>query len=411
MIIDPTKVMVIHNTSYPSSLTAANYYVAARSLNPSYIQGYAFGTVEVIPLASRDAFISGTLTQIRDYINANGIQGIVLSINCPGYLTIDSGVFAPSSYERSLCKIIGNARHYVSLGGNNFTYNDQFVIPKNTGWPIGNPAPGNQWSHASFCKPLENNVPLYDPRQIVMGDGLLPIPCGRMGYKQINNLGSDSSSLAAKHVDDAVWFEKNGNPALESMLVGMSDRTTDGWISWGNFFHAYKLLEGRMATIHTYDGNYANAANAKYTARSWGFTKPPITISNQANFLTGSGPLLSLWGWLGGGLENTGSAYLPSVSFKRGSWMAELTSSDPSKYSLNAGACACICPLHEPFSSGLPEASGFLTLLMRGMCFMEAEFGSNGSSIMMTEAWGDPLYTPFNLLRVIQRSNYSNAIT
>lgn len=398
--------MVIHNTTYANSLTAANYYVAARGLSASHVQGYALGSVDIIPLASRDAFISGTLTQIRDYIDANGIEGVVLSINCPRTLTVDSGGLPAESYQKSLCKIIGNARHYVSLGGSNSTYANDFVIPANTGWPIPNPNPGNQWNHVSPRQPLLTNQRIYDLRQIVMSDGLLPIPCGRMGWKTAGSVGSDSLALAKQHVDDAVWFENNGNPANEPVLIGMSDRATDGYISFGNFFHAYKLLEGRGPLLHTYEGNYAGTAARTYSARPWGFTKPNITITNQVGFLTGGGPVHSLWGWLGGGLENTGNVYLPSVSFKRGSWMYEATSTAVSQYSLGAGACACIAPLSEPLTAGIPETSSFLEHLMRGMCFMEAEMATTSGSLMVSETWGDPLYSPFTKLRVIQKSNY-----
>lgn len=395
--------MVVHNTQYANSKTVADYYAAVRGLDTAHVQGYDFGTADIITSpTNRNAFRNGVLTQIRDYIQANGIEGVAVSINCPLRYEFDETISPDYDGEASFCRVIGGADRIVTLGGNTQPFNQMNIMGGTaTYWPPGS-TNGKFWvtqrlqiypTFPAYC---------YDYRvngKIPINDGAGPIaytyvPCGRIGYHV--GMGSDDAALAMRCIDDAVWFEQNGNPAAETMLFGFSSRA--GTIMWGNVWQAYHYLTGRI-NCETYDGNFNNSSGSKYSTHAWGFEKPAITIANQATWLQGGGPTKILWGWLGAGFENNGAAYLPSVSFRRGAWMFEATSSNVSGISLTAGACAAVCPVQEPYTDGLPEISGLTWLLLHGFSLEEATICSTLTSTYggrSIEVWGDPFYSPLN---------------
>lgn len=407
MILDPTKTVVIYNTADTSggSQSVAEYYAAARNLG--HVLGVDLGLTYVIPYASMPAFRVGALTTIRDYLDANAIEGVVLSINCPKMA--QARPYTDWTDISSLCKIIGNCWDVIATAD---------TQPKNTLyrgiWRMTALDGSYDAAYQSFnvyesALSYDYNVAApvsprrIDWRQSPHYGGTKTIPCGRLGLP--TGTFADDATLALRCIDDAVWYERNGDPGASTMLFGLSSRGADpatyAPLTVGNVAFAHHVLASLVCGVEVYDGNYAGVAGTKYAAHNWQFAQPTITIPDAVTFLAGSGPVKSVWGWLGTGAENTGTAFTGSVQFERGGWMFESTSTDVSKHALSVGACACICPVTEPGVSGLPEIGGLSRQLARGMSMMEAELCSGAPQFVQVsglyaEAWGDPLYTPFS---------------
>lgn len=402
MIANPKKLMVIHNTQYANSLTAAQYYAAARGLDTAHIQGYDLGTSDTITSpTARDAFRAGALAAINTYIINNNIEAVLLSICCPAGYDTGDGSGLPI---KSLCRVIGDAPQVLAGIATTGPRCDKPNLQQTEYGPGGVVGTHVPWYRirlfntnavsSGYCTDWRNaangtqwGAPYYKQ-----------IPCGRLGYHNAD-LSTDSLATAQRCVDDAVWFEQNGNPANEPFLFGFSDRTA--LMEQGNIWDAWNMLHEHVGTVHAYDGDYANLAATKYAARNWSWPQPAITIPDQATWLMGGGPNIELWGWLGTGLNNNNDVYLPSVTFKRGSWMFESTSQFVSKHAIPAGACAAILPLAEPTSTGLPEISGLVYFLLRNFSLEEATIATmsfNGSADQC-EVWGDPYYSPLNKVR------------
>lgn len=399
MITNPKKLMVIYNSNaatITNSLAAAQYYAAARNLDTTHIQGYDFGiAANIVGAAARDAFRAGALTQIRDYIINNSIEAVLLSIGCPeSYDTVD-GTATP---YKSLCRVIGDAAGILAgvatTGPHCGKPNRQLV----TYGPQGNAATHKSWTQVKMrIGNTDAHGYSYDYRT-APNVGAKQTPCGRLGFHNADPT-TDSLAVAQRCVDDAIWFERNGNPADEPFLFGFSDRAA--LLEQGNIYDAWRQLHEHVGTVHVYDGDYLNAANTKHVAQNWSWSLPDVTIPDQATWLMGGGPNIELWGWLGTGFNNNNNAYLPSVTFKRGGWMFESTSSFVSRHAIMAGACAAIGPLGEPFTPGLPEIGGLVYFLLRNFSLEEATIATmsyNGSADQC-EVWGDPYYSPLNKIR------------
>lgn len=408
MILNPGKVLVIYNTSDASgnSQAVAEYYAAARGLG--HVQGYALGLVGRIAYASMAGFRSGVLTDIQTYIDANGIEGIVLSINCPRDAFVQNG----STYNEvaSLCKIIGNCWRVTATADTK-----PYVTLARSPWGATDVDGSNDGSSQKFMVIEAAASGTFDPNaapsrrvydwRLAQTGSTDTLPCGRLGY--FTGSFNDDVTLAERCIDDALWFEQNGNLASEPMLFGLSSRggnpaLSGGYapLTYGNVYGAYRLLHDQVGAVHTYEGNSAGSAGCKYEDDSWGFAKPPISITDQVAFLAGNGPVVDVWGWLGTGAENIGNVWTGSVVWRRGGWMFESTSTDVSKHALLNGACACVIPVTEPTTSGLPEITGMTRQLLRGFSLMEAEMCSLPTSFLgpyyscYSEVWGDPLYSP-----------------
>jgi hypothetical protein len=408
MIINPKKILVCYNTAAgisaqarADSQEAAEYYATMRNLDPVHVQGFDFGSVDTIAAPTgRDAFRAGALAAIDAYITANAIEGVLLSINCPsGY-----GTGAAETYpNKALCRVVGDSTRILAGAA---TQGPLCGLPNyaTETYGPGEDATKEPWYRVRL-RVANNATPpfCYDIRNaanntIWGAPHYKQTPCGRLGY---HSGFSDSLSIAKRCVDDAVWFEQNGNPANEPFLFGFSTRTTDGFLGQGHIWDAYRQLHAHVGAVHTYDGNWNNTASRKYAANDWSWEQPEITIPDQATWLMGGGPNIELWGWLGTGFENNGSAYLSSVTFKRGAFMFESTSAKVSHHSLPNGACACIIPYTEPTTAGLPEIGGLVYFMLRGFSLEEATIATmiySGNS-EMAEVWGDPYYSPLNKIR------------
>lgn len=412
MILDKEKVFVIYNTDDASgdSQTVAEYYATARGLTSAYVQGFALGTTDVILYAAAAAYRAGVLTDIKTAIDAAGdIEGIVISINCPIEVDLDNAV---GNYldKASLCKTIGSidrvvgAPNVLPLIDVELTYRDiDYIDGQNEGPTYDavdvmrrhyGPSTGGTLGAPEH---LKDGTPVPDWRNAGSLRGEKTLPCGRLGH---HSGFTDSAVLAIRCIDDAIWFEQNGDPSISPILIGMAERATN--LLHCNGYDVYHLLNGKISPIHTYDGDYGNNASSKYAAHNYTYDLPVITIPDQATWLSGGGPVIDLWGWLGTGFENNGDVYKDSVNFLRGAWMFESTSTDVSSNSLLNGACCSIGPIMEPTVSGVPTINGLARMLLQGYSMMEAEMCSyplaSAQISWHPEVWGDPLYTPMGAL-------------
>ena len=403
MITNPKKLMAIYNSNaatVANSLAAAQYYAMARNLDPAHIQGYDLGEAANISGATnRDAFRAGALTQIRDYIINNSIEAVLLSIGCPAHMDTVDGTGTSS---KSLCRVIGDAPRVlagVATTGPACGKPNRQATVYGRG---GSAAIHKSWTQVRMrIGNTDTSGYGYDYRTVPDSTSFgasKQTPCGRLGYHN-GDPTTDSLALAQRCVDDAIWFEQNGNPADEPFLFGFADRSA--LLEQGNIWDAWQQLHEHVGIAHVYDGDYLNAANTKHAAQNWSWELPEVTILNQAAWLMGGGPNIELWGWLGAGFNNNDNAYLPSVSFKRGGWMFESTSSFVSKYAIPAGACAAIGPIGEPYPPGLPEIGGLVYFLLRNFSLEEATVATmsyNGNADQC-EVCGDPYYSPLNKIR------------
>ena len=79
--IDPTKVVVVYDTTEANELDLVNAYVTARGLDSNHIYPVALGTT--YDTSSIDDILTGFLTALGDYVVANDIEAICCSPNCP----------------------------------------------------------------------------------------------------------------------------------------------------------------------------------------------------------------------------------------------------------------------------------------------------------------------------------------
>lgn len=398
MIANPKKLMLIHNTRFANSLTAAQYYASKRGCDTAHIQGYDLGiAANIVGATDRDAFRAGALTQIRNYILANGIEAVLLSIGCPGQMDTVNGTATP---YKSLCRVIGDADRILNGVATTGPNCGKPNLQETAYGPDGVAGTHKSWTRVRMrvAGPANSGYG-YDYRTVANYNGVYKqTPCGRLGYHEADPAG-DSLTIAQRCVDDAVWFEQNGNPASEPFLFGFSDRA--GLLEQGNIWEAWNQLHEHVGTVHVYDGNFQNAALSKYSAQNWSWSLPTVTISDQATWLLGGGPALELWGWLGTGLENNVFNWLPSATFKRGGWMFESTSTFGSRSCINRGGCAAIGPMSEPYAAGLPEIGSLVYFLLRNFSLEEATIATmsyNGPADQC-EVWGDPYYSPLNKIR------------
>lgn len=426
MKLDKAKVMVIYNTNASvasMSEEVADYYIAARELDATHKQGYDFGTSTVISSTTTPTYAAfmttgGILEAIRSYISANNIEGVVLSTNLPHMGYFDETQIGASAYlgRASLGKIIGCSDYLfqryptdntakpeqgLSMGEVGVT---EKVIDDFYGTPVT--AGGNSGFKVVTCRTATgdygNDPFAYDwrdsPAVTVNSIVCNIVPCGRLGYGKVT-VTNDIRTEAKRMIDDAVWAESNVSPKTAPIVVGFSQRNGgEPSLAIGQYYAAYRLLvDAGISNLHTYEGNYDDAASSKYSAGTHTWPLPSISITNQVEFLSGNRATpLDVWGWIGAGHENNGTVYTGSVSFQRGAWMFEATSSAVSHGCLQNNGCAAVIPMQEPETAGIPETSGFVWHLLHGASMMEAELMSTGVSWPVpSEVHGDPLYTPF----------------
>lgn len=402
-MIDWSKTAVIHNTQYANSQTVAEYYATARGIPAGNVQGFALGTASTIGTtnATRDTFRNGVLTDIRDYCTANAIESVALSICCPRFyghdpenLTRPEGIYNSDRYS-AFCRTISDADRIVTVGGAQAA---RTLMPINSSHTLNF---GGAKSATGFR--LKNGtVFIFDWRDATLTAAYDHVFCGRLGYST-GTLSTDSVSLAERCIDDAIWYEENGDPATSPIIFGMSTRTT--YLEHGNVYAAWRnaVNTGCRNTLK-YDGDHDNTPSSKWSGHDWGYDEPEWDIPDTQVWLNGGGPLFDMWGCLGTGLENNAGEVsdlaVNSVNIQRGAWVFESTSTNVSGQCIPHGLTAAICPLQEPYSNGVPEISGLMQYLLMGFSIEEAcVMSCSYTQACSTEVWGDPYYTPFKNLK------------
>lgn len=400
-MINWSKVAVFYNTQYAASQEVAEYYADARGIPAGNVQGFALGTNAIIGTtnATRDTFRNGVLTAIRDFCATNLIEAVALSICCPrryGHnpeYVLQVGEFDPKKYS-AFCRTISDADRIVTLGGSQAA---QTLMPINTSHSMT-----FDGAKTAIGFRLKNGVNfIFDWREATLTAAYDHVFCGRLGYGT-GTIAADSVELAKRCIDDAIWYETNGDPTISPIIFGMSTRTT--YLEHGNVYAAWrKAVNAGCKNTLKYNGDHDNAPGSKWSGHSWGYPEPEWDIPDTAIWLHGGGPIFPMWGCLGTGLENNGgevaSLAVNSVDIQRGAWVFESTSSNVSGQCIPHGLTAAVCPLQEPFSTGVPEISGFMQYLLMGFSIEEAcVMSCSFSQACSTEVWGDPYYTPFNNL-------------
>ena len=227
-------------------------------------------------------------------------------------------------------------------------------------------------------------------------------------------MGSDDDTLAIRCIDDAIWYEQNGDPANSPMMFGMSTRAV--YMAHGNVYAAWKhaVNLGLKNTLR-YNGNHDGSASSKWAGADWGYPEPSWSVVDAASWLNAGGPALDIWGWVGTGMENYAGDMVEmpdnSAVIKRGAWVFEATSGNVSGQLIPHGICAAICPVHEPYSNGIPEISGLVNYLLLGFSLEEAaQMSCDYSFASSAEVWGDPFYVPFNRLSYYRRLRHNSSI-
>jgi hypothetical protein len=401
-MIDWTKVAVIYNSQYANSQDVAEYYADARGINPAFVQGYDLGTglIAGTTNAARDTFRNGPLTAIRDFCTENSIEAVAVSICCPrryGYnpeYVLQQGEYDTKQYS-AFCRAITDADRIVTLGG---------TRPAKPLLRIAYQILSFGGTKTTSCMRLTDvagNL-IFDWRGADLLESYRHILCGRLGHAA-ETLATDDVALAKRCIDDALWYEINGDPTQSPIMFGMSTRI--GGLSHGNVYAAYRsAINTGLKNLLTYDGNFNNNPDSKWAADDWGYSEPTWTIPDTGVWFGGGGPIVDIWGCVGTGLENNAGAVgnLPvnSVNIQRGAWVFESTSSNVSGVCIPHGLTAAVCPVQEPYGNGVPEISGLFHYLLMGFsieeaCVMSCEHTFSSS----TEVWGDPFYTPFKRLK------------
>lgn len=398
-MIDWDKVAVIHNTQYANSQEVAEYYATARGIPAGNVQGFALGTAAIIGStnASRDTFRNGVLTNIRDYCSSNGIEAVALSICCPRRYGHDPenvtrpGVVYASDRYSAFCRAISDADRIVTVGGSQAA---QTLLPVNASFQMN----FGGTKSASGIRLNNGTSFLFDWRGATLSAAYDHVFCGRLGYGN-ETISADSVALAKRCIDDAIWYETNGNPATSPIIFGMSTRT--GYLEHGNVYAAWrKAVNAGCLNTLKYNGDHDNSAGSLWSAHDWGYAEPSWDIPDTQVWLNGGGPVFDMWGCLGTGLENNAGEVanlaVNSVSIQRGAWVFESTSSNVSGQCIPHGLTAAVCPVQEPFSTGVPEISGFMQYLLMGFSMEEAcVMSCRYTGACSTEVWGDPFYSPF----------------
>lgn len=407
-MIDWSKVAVFHNTQYANSQEAAEYYATARGISAGNVQGFAMGTGVIAGTtnATRDTFRNGVLTDMRDFCTANGIEMVVLSICCPrryGHnpeYVLQQGEFDPYKYS-AFCGAISDADRIVTLGGAQAA--EKLLNVGNFYLNFG----GAKTALAMRLRSggnlaTDSGTPIFDWRGSTLTANYKHVFCGRLGYAT-SALADDSVALAKRCVDDAIWYEANGNPQTSPVMFGMSTRVT--LLEHGNVYSAWRsAVNTGIRNTLSYNGNHDGEASSKWAADDWGYPEPEWSISDTPAWLHGDGPVKDIWGCVGTGMENNAGDIIQmpvtSANIQRGAWVFESTSDNTSGQCIPHGLTAAICPVQEPYAVGVPEISGLVQYLLMGFSITEAaDMSSKYFQAISYEAWGDPLYKPFNNFR------------
>lgn len=403
--IDPSKVLLIVNSSVALSAQVADYYAQARNLGDHRIN-LALGTGSTINQAGR---YYDFIKPVGEYILAHDIECVLLSAGCPWrlldyrvglfpgeLLAADSGFgaaaswllnenFWVASYSRHL------SYHYGDIGL--MHYNDgELVRNSHNGNPVvvtSEPAApdGNIYAFAKYVNAIWPSViksiqsfPVHKGRSI---------PYGRIGLpKYAAAVPAESFAETKRMIDDALAAEQAG-PDSKIAAIGVHARVNSINPPWQ--WYAWELLRRRGLSANYYV-NAWGSASSEWFGKQPDYDYAALMAGNEA---------VEAWAWLGGAIMNepTANPYAASLQPVPGAWGFEATSNG-TRFAADLimrGGCAAIGSELEPFEQGLPDVASIASILARGYSLAEANWFTSPSPWRVS-VLGDPLYRPFRAL-------------
>ena len=400
MPISTNKVLIIYNLDEPDSLRVANYYISARGLNSANKLGFHWGTQSNINSGvgfntdGTDHLMAtyADVVTVANYINANAIEAVVLSILCP------AGIVNASSHVVSLENVMGSAQHWKQVGSivssqNAYNISDSITSKTNPSPPGGiysSSNPGGTFSYdvripTTFHWQGNNNWIPHGRIGIPQYAGNLPTETYDNSIGYINTALASEQSIASAaslpihyHYYDRYGYPQTGTATTErARLMAVSKGL------------AYQICR-ISGEINNNGSPYQNMADQwcvpadtySYDDLIHGRIKPP------------------LWGLLGDdyvwNFEQDGTPNVYTVI--PGAWGAGLQSYGGRDLAveilLNGGAAVTGC-VYEPQVQAQLTQEVFLNALLLGVSMMEAASYSNMLGGWMMTTLGDPLYRPF----------------
>jgi hypothetical protein len=427
-LIDPQKVLLIVDSSSTLSVQAADYYQAARglgshriSINMSADKSNGGSFTSGLG-ASATVLKSKYVDPVAAYIDANDIEGIVLSADVPErcYLPLTNTASA-QQYLVSFPQVLANARWFSSTGfvesgagqlSFSPTVNARVEVKgyyRNGMKPHIRPKlPGDTFALSdgfSIVNGVSNGVVLagrmFPLKRGFRGESqfeysLGAVPAGRLGLGLLSP-GRESLSLVQQIIDAAVAAEgrtwEQTKAAGRRFHVGLHNRYDQ--FAWSPVLPAY-LYE--MLSEEGFDTVYWTRTIPTDSPVHGIYTNPAYTYNSLITNGTANGG--AAWAFVGLAFANDGPGLTwPSrFQIQQGAWMLENTSfpQNPGVDLLMNGGVACMSNVTEPFTSGVPLIQYVLRNLMSGCSFMEANHHAGGGSKLFASVIGDPLYRPFS---------------
>ena len=390
------KVLLITNSSVSWSADLADYYIAARSLNPNHVKEFSLGTgTQVAGTDGADAatFYSNVIEDISPYIKANDIDAVIccgVPHKCESLPRVLDGL----TILTSTASVLAIAVHLTDVFGGMVARAESTVIDVFGGFTSPSLATSIDLSISyRFCDVYETftNGTLIDssarthrlkhPTKEVIAYGSLGIPL---------TFTTADFNLAKRCISDAI-IKTSG-----TVHVGMQDRITTNSVVTA--LTAYQSERVRQLCVkygvpvrHFIEPNGYNA--------DWPEQPPPASY-DSATMLAGTlDPVEDAWGMCGSGIDNeaVGAPYINSYNWVQGSWGYEATSIGMNlvRNMINNGACAGVGTWAEPQSSSVPIVDAFMQSLLSGQSMATAMLVSRINMPWYVDCWGDPLYRPF----------------
>lgn len=456
--LDRQKIAVVYNsnaTHEVESLAMADYYVAARGLNPALIVGYDFGTSAAISAGNYQtgSFFTGIITDFAAFCVTNSVQAVILSIKTMDKVSIPAGgevLDDGNGGKGSVCVTMAACHHFVEQGG--ITITNRSWVTNAAGTP--NPVP--------FDTGLAGYYNAYDDMDYVFYNdvvtngplGLLDVglahrygrfpnldyrlgerpysdsqptqynlmPSGRIGHPDTNVFATrgwtDSFDETKRLIDDAIFAEQRGYAANKNLPIVNLVLVRGGGAEALNVHstsipaHVLRGLGWDVTTCSKSESDTAELVDGAGNS----------ALDNNIDAATTAGEVLDLYNVLrdhtmqdfeegllpsplpvfcsmGTGLANQDDhVWISSVAPVRGWWHMTSTSF-PSRTlgsAITAGACAGIAGDIEPLSSAAMFLGEVYSSVLLGRSLMEGMHSANYNFFRVNQfAAGDPLYAPY----------------
>ncbi len=402
--IDPAKVILIVNSDQALSGQMADYYGAARGLNPAYRITKALGTGEVVggtDGADQQTFYDNVVVPVANFMDANETHAVVCSAEVPWRaLTVDD----PTNPPQNICCVATSS--YLGCA--------QFVRDTEGG-PIrgvevdGSP-PGGTGPKYDTIEPtgstdnsgifwLQPEEETYGPdethwhRNAIMEYGTAPargaitaVPSGRLGLPKFNANVPDESALETQRMIDAA-IDGRGWRATGEIHFGLHDRV----LPWITGYQGELARRAAKAAGISWK-HYQNVYSANWPAQT-----DPVSY-DYAQMMLGN---LSetAFGMIGSAIMNAGmdAPWVNSYTFEEGSWGFEATSNGFELISniIERNACAAIGSYREPYANGIPDIYALMVNILVGRPMCMAEHYARIRYPWVTTTYGEPLYAPY----------------